>query len=481
VLCARCNSAVEPDATACFNCGYEISPRAHSIVRGTLVADRYEVLERLGRGGMGEVYRAYDRVLEEDVALKVLREEATERDDIARRFRTEIRLARKVTHKNVCRIHEYGEWQGRGYISMELVRGINLRQLLKETGALPWDRAFEIALQVVEGLQAIHEVGIVHRDLKPANIMIDKAHVVRLMDFGVAKQIRGGVAATAATATGQVIGTPDYMSPEQATAQPVDFRSDVYALGVIVFEMFTGEQPFQADSPVAVLMKHIHEMPALVGPASARTPEKVVPILAKALAKRPEDRYQTIGELRDDLARARTSTESVGPPIYSKGSASALADLATRTSGYPAPGPSGSRQRTSAWAAIALTVVATAGISVMLLRRVPVVAPMAPAAFQPVTAAPRNQLVSFNALPWARIRLTPLGRTSAPPDLSDDERTTPCALLLPAGEYLAELENGGVTPGLAEKILVKDGVRNEFVFTMPSYEPERAAAGASQP
>src|SRR5262249_30715357 len=153
---------------ACFTCGAELAPKA--IMQGSVIANRYEIQKPLGQGGMGTVYRAHDRLLDEPVAIKVLRPDVAREPDIARRFQTEIKLARKVSHKNVCRIHEYNEDEGLRYISMEYIEGVDLRQVLRKEGGLPTQRAFEIALQVAEGLQAIHEQGVIHRDLKTPNL-----------------------------------------------------------------------------------------------------------------------------------------------------------------------------------------------------------------------------------------------------------------------------------------------------------------------
>ena len=210
MLCPACQAPNDDTADACFTCGRAFA----ALTRGTLIAGRYEVLSPLGKGGMGMVYKAQDRMLDEAVAIKVLRSEFAHTAEMAKRFRHEIKLARKVSHRNVCRIYEYGEEQGVRYISMEFVEGTDLRQLMDERGGwLEVEEACEVALQAAEGLQAIHDVGIIHRDLKTTNIMRDSRGAVRLMDFGIAKVESTDLHGL--TITGQVMGTPEYMSPEQ--------------------------------------------------------------------------------------------------------------------------------------------------------------------------------------------------------------------------------------------------------------------------
>jgi eukaryotic-like serine/threonine-protein kinase len=239
MICPFCQAENGP-GDACSECGHLLLGSA-VVRRGTLVAGRYEVLNPVGRGGMGMVYKAHDRLLDEVVALKVLRPDMMQDADVARRFRLEFKLARRVRHRNVCGIHDYNEDGGLRYICMEYVEGLDLKQLLRQKVLLPVE-AYDLSLQIAEGLHAIHEAGIIHRDLKTSNIMRTRDGMVRLMDFGIAKQF--GVETTA-TMTGQVMGTPEYISPEQARGERVEFRSDVYALGVVVFEVFTGDVPFR--------------------------------------------------------------------------------------------------------------------------------------------------------------------------------------------------------------------------------------------
>jgi len=224
---------------------------------------------------------------------------ARESGRIEQRFRSEIRLARRVRHRNVCTVYGDGEDRGLLYICMEHVEGENLARAAREAGGLPTEAAWSATLQTADGLRAIHEVGVVHRDLKTANLMLDRKGVVRVMDFGIAK-MHGGAAGVTVTATGSLMGTPEYMSPEQLRGDDVDFRSDLYSLGVVAFELFTGTLPFLGDTPVATIVKQLHDPPCLDVPA---LPGPIRPVLVRALAKDPADRYASA----EDLCRALES------------------------------------------------------------------------------------------------------------------------------------------------------------------------------
>jgi serine/threonine-protein kinase len=319
MFCPSCH-AENPDASeACFTCGRAL----YALTQGVVLNQRYEVLSPLGSGGMGRVYKAYDRVLDEHVAIKVLRSELIREPEAARRFRSEIKIARRVSHRNVCRIHEYGVDGGLAYISMEFIDGKNLRQFLAER-ALADQEALELSIQVAEGLQAVHDHGIVHRDFKASNIMIDRQGTAKLMDFGIAKH-----SGESSSLTGSgVVGTPEYMSPEQASGASVDLRSDVYSLGCVVYETFTGAPPFHGATPLETMRLHELEPPPL---DSRAIPEPVRAILRRALAKNPAQRVGSSAELADALRQARVQLGFTGTALP--------LDLDAAPPGTPLPGP----------------------------------------------------------------------------------------------------------------------------------------------
>jgi HAMP domain-containing protein len=267
---------------------------------GHLFAGRYEIQGILGRGGMGVVYRAHDRDLDDVVAIKTLRSEALSADPtLLDRFKQEIRLARRITHANILRTHDLGETGGLRYLSMEFAKGLTLKQVVEAGDILPTPVGLRIAKQICAGLAAAHEVGVIHRDIKPQNIILETTGGLKIMDFGIArlKEERG------MTAEGTVVGTPDYMSPEQARGNALDFRSDIYSTGVVVFEIFTGTLPFEGDTPLAVVLKHIQENPPSPQTRNPKIEPKISQIILKCMQKDPKDRYQTVNDLYEALTR----------------------------------------------------------------------------------------------------------------------------------------------------------------------------------
>jgi serine/threonine-protein kinase len=318
---------------------------------------------------MGTVYKANDLVLDETVAIKVLRPDYALDPKMAKRFKTEIKLARKVRHKNVCSIHDYGEYKGFLYISMELIEGVDLKRIMREKGTPPVDECYDLAIQVAEGLQAVHDAGIIHRDLKASNIMRDKAGTVRLMDFGVAKQYGTG---GTITSTGQVVGTPEYMSPEQAQGHKLDFRSDVYALGVLIYELFTGQVPFRGDTPISTILKHIHEQPPIYGRPSSKIPTPLLPLLRRALAKNPNERQSSVKQVIEELKRARREPQNrqMMPTAMTEGTTL----LAPTPANVPVAEPEKGSRRPRRW----ILALAAAGFVAIALGAYQIFAPAEP-------------------------------------------------------------------------------------------------------
>ena len=306
-------TALSTAATASLATGQTPASGTTSInlERGALFADRYEVLETLGKGGMGVVYRAFDRKLDEDVAVKLLRPDVI-RDDpsLLERFKQEIKLARRITHRNVLRTHDFGETSGVPYISMEYLEGVTLKDLVRQKGALPLGVGLRIAKQMCLGLEAAHGQGVVHRDIKPQNMLImPETGDLKIMDFGIARrsEVKG---AQGMTGTGVVMGTPDYMAPEQAEGHAADFRSDIYSLGVVFFEIFTGSLPFTGDSVMRVVLAHMQDPippPRTVNP---KVPPALEQVIVKCLQKDPAQRYPSVEAILDDLTAVSAQADA---------------------------------------------------------------------------------------------------------------------------------------------------------------------------
>ena len=266
---------------------------------GETFAGRYRVEAVVGRGGMGTVYKARDTELDEIVAIKTLRPELVVDDESRERFKDEIRLTRRITHRNVVRTHDFGEANGIWYITMEFVEGLTVRQLLDARGTLGVESALAIGSQLAESLGVAHATGVIHRDIKPQNLLLDAEGVLKVMDFGVARLATGSAARH--TQAGLIVGTPAYMSPEQLTGEEVDARSDLYSVGVVLFELLTGRLPIDGATVMALFAKVLSEEPPRPGSLVPGVPPALDALVVQLLAKRPEDRIERADVLLERL------------------------------------------------------------------------------------------------------------------------------------------------------------------------------------
>jgi serine/threonine protein kinase len=281
---------------------------SRSLERGQVFADRYEIQGTLGKGGMGVVYRARDRQLDEVVALKLLRPEALATEPtLLDRFKQEIKLARRITHRNVLRTHDFGEADGVPFISMEYLEGVTLKELVRNRGALPLGVGLSFAKQMCHGLEAAHARGVVHRDIKPHNMLIiPESGELKIMDFGIARPTQVSGQDPSLTTAGTVMGTPDYMSPEQAQGRPADFRSDIYSLGVVLFESLTGKLPFGGETVTQVVIAHIQQAPPRPRSINPHLPAALETVVLRCLEKDPGQRFQKVEVLAQVLSRIST-------------------------------------------------------------------------------------------------------------------------------------------------------------------------------
>ena len=260
------------------------------------LGQRYEILAEAGHGSMGNVYKARDRETGDTVALKLLKPEIVSDQAMMDRFKNELLYARKITHKNVCRVYEFNRVDGVAYTSMEFVEGESLRSVLNRFGALSPKKATDLALQICSGLKEAHAQGIVHRDLKPENVMIDGSGNLKLMDFGIARSMEA-----VTRMTGAMVGTPAYMAPEQVSGSAVDYRTDIYSLGLMLYEMFTGKPAFSAENAIAVALKQMREEPPRPSEVEPSVPLVVERAILKCLEKSPDKRFQTVAALESAL------------------------------------------------------------------------------------------------------------------------------------------------------------------------------------
>jgi serine/threonine protein kinase len=286
-----------------------------------LAGGRYQLRDLLGEGGMASVHLAYDSVLDRQVAIKTLHTDLGREQAFRERFRREAQAVAKLTHTNIVSVFDTGEDTLDGmttpYIVMEYIEGRPLGSVLDEDvrqlGAMPADKALKITADVLAALEISHEMGLVHRDIKPGNVMMTKRGVVKVMDFGIARAMQSGV--TSMTQTGMVVGTPQYLSPEQALGRGVDARSDLYSVGIMLFQLVTGRLPFDADSPLAIAYAHVQEEPVAPSSINRALPPAVDALVARALKKNPNERFPNSESMRDECLRVAASFNAAPPSI----------------------------------------------------------------------------------------------------------------------------------------------------------------------
>src|SRR5436189_421190 len=266
-------------------------------VGGELIAGRYELEELVGSGGMSNVFRAHDRLLERTVALKILHEQYTRDEDYVERFRREARAVAQLTHPNIVTVIDRGEQDGRQFIVFEYVHGMNLKELVEQEGPLPPGEVIELALQIARGLAFAHEQGLVHRDVKPQNVLLDADGRAKVTDFGIARALD----VDGMTITGTIMGTSNYIAPEQARGQPVDEQTDVYSLGCVLYELLAGDVPFDGDNFVAVAMRHVNDPVPSVRDTRPDVPPRLDWAIQEAMAKDPGDRFDSMADFAAEL------------------------------------------------------------------------------------------------------------------------------------------------------------------------------------
>jgi serine/threonine protein kinase/Flp pilus assembly protein TadD len=317
VECPRCHKGNNQNSRYCASCGTVLPgeppaggtltffPPPDAFATGSLFAGRYRIIEEIGQGGMGKVYKAFDAKVQEKIALKIIRPEIAQDRTAVERFRNELKLARQITHPHVCRVFDLGEDAGTSFLTMEYVPGENLARMIRITGPLAPETSVGYARQIAEGLAAAHRLGVIHRDLKPHNILIDESGAAKIMDFGLARSVQ----TEGVTGDGRPMGTPEYMSPEQVDGQPADERSDIYAFGLVLYEMVTGKRPFTGDSPLSLALKHKTSSPQPPGELNPSIPAELEALILQCLAKDKAKRPQQAGELlaKLDAIRFRTS------------------------------------------------------------------------------------------------------------------------------------------------------------------------------
>ncbi|MFH0916594.1 MAG: Stk1 family PASTA domain-containing Ser/Thr kinase [bacterium] len=298
---------------------------------GRVFDDRYEIIRKLGSGGMADVYLANDRLLGRQVAIKILSSRFAHDEQFVERFRREASSAASLNHANIVQIYDRGEAEGTYYIAMEYLEGRSLKEIILKYAPLSPDLLVSISVQILEALRFAHRRDVIHRDIKPQNIIIDSDGRVKVTDFGIA---RAGSASTM-TEAGSILGTAHYLSPEQAQGQPVEAASDLYSLGVVMYEMATGKLPFDGDNPVSIAMQHVHEYPASPRDIAPDIPENLEAVILRSLGKRPTARYLTAHAMLDDLRRVQDGEAISVPAAYAEEATQVMSPAAVASAAQP--------------------------------------------------------------------------------------------------------------------------------------------------
>ncbi|MFJ7996966.1 protein kinase [Streptomyces sp. NPDC096310] len=376
---------------------------------GSVAGGRYQLRDLLGEGGMASVYLAYDAALDRQVAIKTLHTELGREQSFRERFRREAQAVAKLSHTNIVSVFDTGEDTLDGavmpYIVMEYVEGQPLGSVLQQDigqyGAMPADKALKVTADVLAALETSHEMGLVHRDIKPGNVMITKRGVVKVMDFGIARAMQSGV--TSMTQTGMVVGTPQYLSPEQALGRGVDARSDLYSVGIMLFQLLTGRLPFDADSPLAIAYAHVQEEPGAPSGINRSLTPAMDALVARALKKNPNERFPSAEAMRDECARVLTAGQP-GAPAIVPGAAQHSSGSGVGSAVFPPVDQSGQAP-----------------------QGVPggVQAPYQPNAYGPPTPTPASAYGPTQTSPPAHTQNPGYGYPQAPPAYSTPAPTTP--------------------------------------------------------
>jgi serine/threonine protein kinase len=448
-LCPSCAEVLPEDSSDCPRCLAETLDKP--LIPVPLIA-AFKMIRLLGRGGMGSVYLAEDNTLKRPVAIKIISKELTQDSRGRNRFLREGRAMATVDHPHIVHFYSVGEFSGQPYIVMEYVEGETLAERIKRNGALPIEETLRIMGQTVEALDAAWEKQIIHRDIKPSNILLDKKGEVRVADFGLAKTLQIEKDSSL-TQSGSIIGSPHYISPEQAQGQNADYRSDIYALGIVLYEMLVGERPFEDTTPLAIVLKHLNTPMPSPREKRKNLPESVVRLLFWMTRKDPKKRPASYRQLLEKIDSLLNDQKKIGKSVFEK-------------------------SRISLMLGVPILVVAIA-ISIQLqkakLSNPPLTRSSPPS---PTALAPPKTMtvVTINALPWAHVKLTPATKGIDIPVISEKERITPCYFLLPEGEYSIELVNDIVSRPVLQTIKVQASKDNSFQFTMPAYDPNKALA-----